>query len=76
MRAVLREGLLPAMRDDADVFRAFLRAFNLLESPEAILADAAVMAKVLEAYQTRHERPPEPPMGPGRPELLERISAA
>jgi len=76
MRAVLREGLLPAVRTDATVFRAFLRGFNLLEPPEAILQDPEVMAKVLEAYQARDERAPEPPLGPERADLLARIAAA
>ena len=71
MRSVLREGLLPALRTDATVFRAFLRGFNLLTSPEALMQDTEVMAKVLEAYQSRDEREPDPPLGPDRAELLE-----
>jgi hypothetical protein len=47
MRSILREGLVPALRTDAGVFRAFLRGFNLLEAPEALIQDQAVMAKVL-----------------------------
>jgi len=70
MRSVLREGLLPALRTDASVFRAFLRGFNLLSSPDALLQDTEVMAKVLEAYQSRDEREPDPPLGPDRAELL------
>jgi len=70
MRSVLREGLFPALRTDATVFRAFLRGFNLLSSPEALLQDTEVMAKVLEAYQSRDEREPDPPLGPDRAELL------
>ncbi|MET0903552.1 MAG: FAD-dependent oxidoreductase [Acidimicrobiales bacterium] len=76
MRSVLREGLLPALRTDATVFRAFLRGFNLLSSPDAIMEDPEVMAKVLEAYQSREEREPEPPLGPDRDELLKLIDAA
>ena len=52
------------------VFRAFLRGFNLLESPEALMQDTEVMAKVLEACQARDEREPDPPLGPDRAELL------
>ena len=69
MRSVLREGLLPALRTDATVFRAFLRGFNLLSSPDALMEDTEVMAKVFEAYQSRDEREPEPPLGPDRAEL-------
>ncbi|MFL6203932.1 MAG: FAD-dependent oxidoreductase [Acidimicrobiales bacterium] len=71
MRSVLREGLFPALRTDATVFRAFLRGFNLLSSPDALMQDTEVMAKVLEAYQSRDEREPEPSLGPERAELLE-----
>ena len=71
MRSVLREGLLPALRTDATVFRAFLRGFNLLSSPDALMQDTEVMAKVLEAYQSRDEREPDPPLGPERTEMLQ-----
>ena len=74
MRSVLRDGLLPALRTDAAVFRAFLRGFNLVDSPEALMQDTEVMAKVLEAYQARDAREPEPPLGPDRKELLELIA--
>ena len=70
MRSVLREGLFPALRTDPAVFRAFLRGFNLLASPEALLQDSEVMASVLKAWQSRDEREPEPPLGPNRDELL------
>ena len=42
LRDLLREGLMPAVRTDATVFRAFVRAFNLLDAPDALLADADV----------------------------------
>ena len=75
LREVLREGLLPAVRTDGTVFRAFLRGFNLLEAPEALMRDTEVMAKVLEAYQSRDERPEEPSLGPDRDELMRRLAA-
>ena len=75
MRSVLREGLLPALRTEQAVFRAFLKGFNLLEAPDALMEDAEVMAKVLEAYQTKDDRAPEPPLGPDRAELLAEMSA-
>ena len=39
-------------------------------SPDALMQDTEVMAKVLEAYQSRDEREPDPPLGPDRAELL------
>jgi 2-polyprenyl-6-methoxyphenol hydroxylase-like FAD-dependent oxidoreductase len=75
-RAVLRDGLLPAIRTDAVVLRKFFRSFNLLDAPDAMIADADVGARVLTAWQERDNRPPEPAMGPKhRAELLELIDA-
>ncbi len=69
MNEVFRDGLLPALRTSPIVYRAFLRWFNLLASPEALMADAAVVNDVLAAYQEREHRPPEPPLGPDRDEF-------
>jgi 2-polyprenyl-6-methoxyphenol hydroxylase-like FAD-dependent oxidoreductase len=74
MREVLRDGLLPAVRTDPTVFRAFIRTFNLLVEPDAMLTDQAVFAKVLEVYQDRDSRPPEPVLGPPRSEMLAALS--
>jgi len=71
MRAVMREGLAPAMRTDQAVLRAFLRTFNLLTTPDALMRDGDVLSKVIAAYHDRENRPPEPPLGPAsRAELL------
>jgi 2-polyprenyl-6-methoxyphenol hydroxylase-like FAD-dependent oxidoreductase len=76
MRSVFREGLLPAMRSDAVVLRAFFRGLNLLSSPDALLKDADVSARVLAAWQDRENRPPEPRLGPKhRAELLALLPA-
>ena len=71
MRSVFREGLMPALRSDAVVLRAFFRSLNLLSAPDAMLKDADVSARVLAAWQDRANRPPEPTLGPKhRAELL------
>jgi 2-polyprenyl-6-methoxyphenol hydroxylase-like FAD-dependent oxidoreductase len=64
MRSVFRDGLLPAMRSDAVVLRAFFRSFNLLTAPDAMAKDPDVGARVLAAWQERDQRPPEPLLGP------------
>jgi hypothetical protein len=69
MNEVFRDGLLPALRTSPVVYRAFLRWFNLLASPEALMADSDVVNDVLAAYQEREHRPPEPPLGPDRDEF-------
>lgn len=66
MRGVLRDGLLPAIRTDQVVLRAFVRTFNLLNPPDAMLTDPAVMNRVLAVWQDRDNRPPEPVLGPKR----------
>ncbi len=75
MAEVLREGLMPAVRTDAVVFRAFIRAFNLLDRPDALLADADVIGRVLAVYNDRGKRSLEPPLGPSRSEMLASLAA-
>ncbi len=70
MQAVFREGLLPAMRTSPVVFRAFLRWFNLLVTPDALMADPEIVAEVLAAYEDRENRPDAPVLGPDRDTLL------
>lgn len=72
----IMNGLLPATRVDADVFRAFFRSFNMLDAPSQLFADPKVLAAVGAAHATQHERPPLPDLGPPREELLAVISAA
>jgi 2-polyprenyl-6-methoxyphenol hydroxylase-like FAD-dependent oxidoreductase len=74
MRDLLRRGLAPALRLDATVLRAFLRSFNLLDPPDALMKDPALFGRVLAVYQRRHERT-EPNLGPDRSGLLERLAA-
>ncbi|MEP7203457.1 MAG: NAD(P)-binding protein [Ilumatobacteraceae bacterium] len=66
MRAVFRDGLLPALRRDAVVLRAFFRSLNLLTAPNTMIKDADVGARVLAVWQDRDNRPPEPALGPKR----------
>jgi 2-polyprenyl-6-methoxyphenol hydroxylase-like FAD-dependent oxidoreductase len=73
MQAVFRDGLLPAMRTSPAVFRAFLRWFNLLVTPEALMQDTEVVADVMTAFQNREHHPAPRPLGPDRAGLLELI---
>ena len=76
-RDVFREGLLPAMRTSPVVFRAFLRWFNLLATPDSLMNDPGVIGAVLASYQDRGSRPIEAPMGPtDRGEFLVGLSNA
>lgn len=76
MRAVFRDGLVPAMRSDSVVLRAFFRSFNLLSRPDALATDPDIGARVLAAWNERDQRPPEPLLGPAtRAELLAQLAA-
>jgi 2-polyprenyl-6-methoxyphenol hydroxylase-like FAD-dependent oxidoreductase len=76
MRSVFRDGLVPAMRTDAVVLRAFVRSLNLLSAPDAMVKDPDVQARVFAAWQDRENRPPEEPLGPKhRAELLSLLPA-
>jgi len=70
MRHILRDGLMPAVRSDAVVFRAFVRSFNLLDPPEQLMSDPDLIGRVMRAYDERDSRPPEPVLGPPRAEML------
>jgi 2-polyprenyl-6-methoxyphenol hydroxylase-like FAD-dependent oxidoreductase len=70
IRSVVREGLLPAVRTDPVVYRAFMRTLNLLSSPDAMMSDPDVMGRVMTVWQDRANRPPEPVLGPSRREDL------
>jgi 2-polyprenyl-6-methoxyphenol hydroxylase-like FAD-dependent oxidoreductase len=74
--SILREGLLPLVRVDALVNRAFFRLVNLLSPPDALLNDQEVMRRALAYWQTRDTRPPEPVPEPAREELVAALTAA
>lgn len=74
--SLMRHGLLPAARHDPVVFRAFMRTFNLLDPPDAVMSDPKVVLRVMAAWQDRGTRPPPPPLGPDRGELLRLVAGA
>lgn len=70
VRSLLQDGLMPAVRTDPVVFRAFLRMFNLLDPPERLMKDPDLLARVLTVWQDRANHPPVEPLGPDRGALL------
>ena len=70
MRSLMRDGLMPAVRVDPDVFRGFLRVLNLLDAPDAMIQDPVVVGRILEVWQARGERPDPPADGPTQDEML------
>jgi 2-polyprenyl-6-methoxyphenol hydroxylase-like FAD-dependent oxidoreductase len=73
LRVLLRDGFVPALREDAGVLRAFLRLFNLLDAPSDLMKDPGLMARVLASYARRDTRVPAPQ--PTRAEVVERLAA-
>ncbi|MFN7151540.1 MAG: FAD-dependent oxidoreductase [Microthrixaceae bacterium] len=75
VRQLLTDGLFPALRVDPVVLRAFLRMLNLLRPPDSLMADGAVISRVMAVYAERDQRPPPPPIGPSRDALLATLDA-
>ena len=72
MRSMLRDGLMPALREDLVVLRAFMRVFNLLDDPRDLLADTDLLRRVMSVWMGREKREPMD-LGPGRVEMVERL---
>ena len=75
-RDFIINGLIPATRVDADVFRAFFRAFNMLDAPHALMANPTVVQAAMTAHAQKDQRPPAPKLGPDRTEFLAVMVAA
>jgi 2-polyprenyl-6-methoxyphenol hydroxylase-like FAD-dependent oxidoreductase len=74
VRSLLKEGLLPALREDLPLLRVFLRAMNLLEAPRDLLRNPVVMQSLLASYARREQRE-KVVLGPSREAMLERFAA-
>ena len=74
-RSILREGLSPATRTDAVVWRAFCRTMNLLAPPTRSPRPRCRRPRD-EGLAGRANRPPEPPLGRPREEMLAAVGVA
>jgi 2-polyprenyl-6-methoxyphenol hydroxylase-like FAD-dependent oxidoreductase len=74
-RALMRDGLGHAMRDDVNVMRAFMRVLNLLDPPSDVLSRPEILQSVMKAWQDRGNRPPLI-VGPSRREMLDLLRPA
>ncbi len=63
------------MREDIAVLRAFMRIFNMLESPRSLLENPQFLQRVLAVCQRRCEREPLR-LGPGRKEMVDQLNRA
>jgi 2-polyprenyl-6-methoxyphenol hydroxylase-like FAD-dependent oxidoreductase len=75
-RDFILNGLIPATRSDPDVFRAFFRAFNMLDATDALMADPKVLAGSMKALAEKDQRPAPPKLGPERDEFLSVLASA
>lgn len=75
-RDFILNGLIPATRTDPDVFRAFFRAFNMLDLPDALMANPKVLEGAMTAHAQRDQRPPAAKLGPDVDEFLAVMAAA
>jgi flavin-dependent dehydrogenase len=69
-RNFVREGLLPATRENLGLLRAFARMAHMLEMPDELMKRPEVMQLALASYERRDERPPRV-LGPSRDEMLD-----
>jgi 2-polyprenyl-6-methoxyphenol hydroxylase-like FAD-dependent oxidoreductase len=77
IRALVRDGLIPALGEDAAVLRACSRMFNLLAPPNEVFRRPEIFSRVLASFARRKQRTPVS-MGPTRDALiacLERVAA-
>jgi len=74
MRSLLKDGLMPALREDLALLRVFLRAMNLLETPGELFRSPLVMQSLLASYARREQRE-KVVFGPTREGMLERFAA-
>ena len=74
MRSLLKDGLLPALREDLPLLRIFMRAMNLLEAPRDLLKNPVVMQSLLASYARREQRE-KVALGPSREDMIERFAA-
>jgi len=74
-RSLLRDGLVPALREDLVVLRAFARVFNMLDRPQDLLRNPQLMQRVMAVWQRREQREPRQ-LGPKREDMLRALAAA
>lgn len=75
MRSLFRDGFIPALREDIGVLRAFMRIFNMLDSPTDLLRQPELLPRVLAVWQKRGERE-RVSLGPSQKELVSQILSA
>jgi len=74
MRSLVKDGLLPGLREDIVLLRVLLRTIHLLDPPGDMMKNPLVLQHVVDAYGRREQRA-KVALGPSRSALLERVAA-
>jgi flavin-dependent dehydrogenase len=74
MRSLLRDALMPALREDLPLLRVFMRTMNLLDRPGDLMRSPTVIQSLLASYAKRDQRE-KVVLGPSRDEMVARFAA-
>jgi flavin-dependent dehydrogenase len=75
MRAILRDGLLPGLREDIELLRVFMRAFNLLDPASDLMKRPDLLTRVMASYARKDQREPVD-LGPSRKAMVDILDAS
>lgn len=74
IRSLVKDGLVPALREDLTLLRVFMRSLNLLDPPGDLLKNPFVIQSMLASYERREQRE-KLVLGPSRKEMVARFDA-
>ena len=72
IKSFAEDAILPAIRGDVDLMRAFMRSFHMVDAPNTWLRDPRNVSKVLGTWARGKKRNADlypPKLGPGREEM-------
>ena len=77
IRSFAEDALIPAMRGNLPLLRAFMRSFHMIEKPNTFIRDPANVAKIMQIWARGKKRNADyyqPKLGPGRTEMMARLN--
>lgn len=75
-KSFAEDAILPAVRGDVELMRAFMRSFHMVDAPNTWIRDPRNVSKVLKTWARGKKRNADlypPKLGPGRTEMLTSI---
>jgi len=73
LRSLIRDGLVPGLREDPTLARIFSRTIHLLDAPGEMMKNPLALKAMMDAYERREQRP-KTVLGPSRAAMLERFA--